>query len=519
MNNQWKVIMLFKTLTYLNNGTHWIESLLMTLSHLIGKEAIRVQCLGWIEQETTLKVKTMMDNIEKVLYGEAHEPVPRVVAEECQQWKMRFPHLRVVGKAVDINYMEILNNNHSYLEKGSPVQDGNSGHSCNNEDESNKVEEDQEETYASHGTIEHKPLLSHEFHHATEPIINSESRLMHEALLDELTKHVWKEVVELRVKEFLEKFSKKNQDENTQRSSNKQWLSGVDVTGRLKDLGKHDKDQSISPFDTQIQLPLSAGEIDHTMTVLSSNNEHFESHRRHSDQISLSYRKCKNRQAPCKISEESDEGEEVVMKNPEIYWNILEDEKGVIFNTRMPKINDFQGHTLKRATPQEERLQFDSPRCLKPTEVTEKLRLREKSGTSNSLNLRSGRKNESIKYSGKHYPQSKSRYVRLPAIQDHKWLTNNEASSSYMYGRSSSALPKLTPKTLRPTMSSYKNMHGERTAPRKHMSCKREISPVKDEMDVCYNKMNRSCKCSLVQSTIGGTILKAKQEKLKREKT
>jgi hypothetical protein len=52
--------------------------------------------------ETTRKLQQIYDNLESFLYDESPAPddiSPELLAE-CQLWKDKFPHLRVVGKAI-----------------------------------------------------------------------------------------------------------------------------------------------------------------------------------------------------------------------------------------------------------------------------------------------------------------------------------------------------------------------------------------------------------------------------------
>ncbi|XP_046392660.1 uncharacterized protein LOC124160717 isoform X2 [Ischnura elegans] len=446
----------------------------------------------------------MMDNIEKALYGETHSPLPRVVAEECQQWKLRFPHLRVVGKAVSVNCVTIPTNDPPLQVRIASSAEGNHSHSSSAQEINN--EENCEETYACHGTVEHEPILSHEFQPTSEPSMCHEVKVINEALVDELTKHVWKEVVEPKIKEFMEKKLKEKDGEGEEFSFCKHSRLSETFVTRGPRIERRITDKSISSDDTLAQPSQSAKELSHaTAPVQSSTYEPI--HRRHSDHTWLSHRKSKNRLAADRISEERDEFEGLVSNNADSC--ALEVEKKAGNEPRLPDINGFHGGIYKKPTQSRERLHLHSPSHLRSSDVTVELKQLEQRHNQRDISFRSRRNNERMENSTGRYSQSKSRHVKLPTIEDNKWSTSNEVSK-LLHGRSSSALPKLATRNVRSTMSSYKNLLGERASSvMKHPPYKREISPFKVDADGYSHKFNRNRHA---------TTLRTRKEKLKKER-
>ena len=58
-----------------------------------------------LEKETTDRVRAMFNDIDDILYSSNDDDVKgsglsREILEECEIWKLKFPHLRVVGKSL-----------------------------------------------------------------------------------------------------------------------------------------------------------------------------------------------------------------------------------------------------------------------------------------------------------------------------------------------------------------------------------------------------------------------------------
>ncbi|XP_017762392.1 PREDICTED: uncharacterized protein LOC108552390 [Eufriesea mexicana] len=88
-----------------------------------------VFCSSEIENITTRKVMQQWEAIENTLYEDGEQVTQTAILEECVQWRMQIPHLRIIGKNPFLtsrtNYQD-LNINHNQIRSSS---------SSHNEDE------------------------------------------------------------------------------------------------------------------------------------------------------------------------------------------------------------------------------------------------------------------------------------------------------------------------------------------------------------------------------------------------
>lgn len=83
--------------------------------------ATDISCSSEIENIATKKAMEQWEAIESTLYEDGNQVTQTSVLEECIQWRMQIPHLRIVGKNpflspksnyqdLNVNYSQIKNN-------------------------------------------------------------------------------------------------------------------------------------------------------------------------------------------------------------------------------------------------------------------------------------------------------------------------------------------------------------------------------------------------------------------------
>lgn len=104
-----------------------------------------------LEGETTTKLADQLEHLDHILYGEAgdkHFPHGGSIVNECHQWKLQFPHLRVNGSSIKV-----------------PA-------SCQTESNREQIEEIIEDIFAAHGEYSEEDKNSEEIN-VTEPDLSS----------------------------------------------------------------------------------------------------------------------------------------------------------------------------------------------------------------------------------------------------------------------------------------------------------------------------------------------------------
>ncbi|KAG8223847.1 hypothetical protein J437_LFUL007868 [Ladona fulva] len=397
--------------------------------------------MSWFDEseyEATLKVKSILDNIDCMLYGEAHTPLSKPLAEECQQWRQRFPHLRVVGCRVGESVTQETENDLKNSECNSVATEEESAASSREEFEGEEV------VYACHGKIEPQQSLSHEFVSQHESLKDPECERIKEALLNELATHVWKEVFVPSIKRTLEQ--QNCSDVSSSPRGEGEPYGTCFVENQSPNRNVDVKTDSSTDKQLQSGISLSARE---ERTLTQSTNElsdPLDFYRRYSDQLSYCDVKCGSEFMSLEIEAEKDYDKEELK---EIKNRRTSRSSGKDFYLKRPKDVKVEEKASSRTEPQNRRL-WSSSRRLKQIEVVEDLRPLEKATAwTNSVS-------EGLDCSGRYMLRKDTKHFILPAIENQRFAPNYEPSS-YCVGRSSSALPKLPHQSFRPTMSSYQN--------------------------------------------------------------